>query len=547
MNDNIFFDTKLNQNVAQLKCFIRNDKIEEKIDNELCYSKGLIGLETYSIKIFIDRLNQHISSYNSDSFGKTDLHYFLQHLRNINDNEINRLPFHLQDYIRNLKDYISNLKITLNIPNISNLRYPIHSFSKKLIKILIQENFNLDAIIARSKTTIHKKPYGIFIRTRNINYIYLERNINLKDDLNGQPTCIIFNKDIGKDLIITDLVSLEGIIEIISFKNIDEITFYNKSKIAQTHIKTYYDINRYLKELQKDSYIIKLLDRIYDIQSLLLDLESELSLQTYFNEHKIKSTIKLLQHKNRHLIMDLKELLLNDGFSHKLESVSRNLEQLYTEHLSYSQLDNHIDHSLSTIKKNKFLYRTREKGGIFGEENLSSILKSLLELRLTPKRVHVTQEEINGTGFSDIEIKNGINTISIIESKLIKDYSKNNIDRVFAKGLDQIYNRYSRTIYISVEMPPRLYLILFCVDPDWKDIRNKINNTLDTYCLRNSINVSFLEKRKEDVLSIRMIQEHNNFRSFSLDIDIIICSLENHVDIDRLIQKTYNPKKQRNK
>lgn len=210
---------------------------------------------------------------------------------------------------------------------------------------------------------------------------------------------------------------------------------------------------------------------------------------------------------------------------------------LKVKYQAYNLIDQYLHDSINAIKKNRFLYRSRAKGTIFGEENLSAILKTMLEIKYQSFDVSVKQEVINGAGFSDIEIDVGKVTVSIIECKLIK--KNGDAGNALSKGFDQLICRYSKSLNKFIDMPPKLYLLLFFVDPDWGGIRSKIHDCLKAYCARNGYEFKILERKTTNFLRVSLIRSNEFFGSEILYLDIVICDLEDQVDLDRTNLKFY--------
>ena len=99
--------------------------------------------------------------------------------------------------------------------------------------------------------------------------------------------------------------------------------------------------------------------------------------------------------------------------------------------------------------------------------------------RFEGHKLQLQLEEQISNGRTDISIFYAKARIAIIESKLIQSHAPESvIINAINKGIYQLYEKYSSSLSQHILFPPRLYLILFCFDPDYKIIREILHNTL---------------------------------------------------------------------
>ncbi|MEX6281319.1 hypothetical protein AB6F58_22815 [Providencia hangzhouensis] len=91
------------------------------------------------------------------------------------------------------------------------------------------------------------------------------------------------------------------------------------------------------------------------------------------------------------------------------------------------------------------------------------------------KYIDYSQEEINGNGRTDIQIRCRKETIGIIEIKLKK--GDENRTEAIRKGLDQLYERYSQN-HRRIENQIILKLVLFCYNPNMRNLIGSIKNAI---------------------------------------------------------------------
>lgn len=533
----------INSNISTIKLFDREERIEKIINSYLYETNCCYGFNTYSISIYLDKLNEKINSYNSDKFGKVELIKFLKYRSNFNHHiNTNTAQPEIICYLEKLNNFISNLKERLGIKYLPPYKNNIIYFIESFIELYFKLNSDLKSIEIEYSPYAKKREYGLIIHTKPRNYIYVENNNDITCDLKSMPTCVIYRKDIFQQDKHCELISHPSVNMVVSFDDDHHLEYYHKLHINSNYSQIYRDITSHLMKFfdSKNMHISNLINKIYKLTKRLAHFEDDFNYKVYReNKHKFEYEVKALKSHNQSIIFELKELDVSNQLIIRAEYLTDALGSLQEKYFNYNSIDVCLHSSLSTIKKNRFLYRGRSKGTLFSEENLSAILKTMLELKINHDSVFVTQEEINGAGFSDIEIKIGHITASIIECKLLKKKEGFNMESSLAKGLDQILYRYSRPLHQYFNMPPKLFLVLFCVDPEWNDIRKKTNQALEGYSQRNNFKVTYHESYNSTTLSTSLEKESPHFGTHFLNLDIIICELEDNVDADRTNIKPY--------
>ncbi|KPM97639.1 hypothetical protein [Vibrio alginolyticus] len=224
-----------------------------------------------------------------------------------------------------------------------------------------------------------------------------------------------------------------------------------------------------------------------------------------------------------------------------LNVVARACDAKLLSDLEYGKIDESIHSLINAIKKNRMLYGERKKGEIHSEEVIASILKTLLETRFDGV-FSVTQEEKNGSGFSDIAIKKGVSDLSLIECKMLRKPSERQKNqRKIAEGMHQVYERYSQRLFCSVPFEPLLYLVLFTVDPDWKEIRKDVEGAIEIYCERNSLEFTLHGVVNKSCIEVR-IREKYGVSERDIVIQVVIVALEDTVNKDDYALKPFDPK-----
>lgn len=525
-----------------MNIFNRNEYLEKEIDIRLYKKKGCDGLRVYSIYIYIDRLNECIDSFDQDGFAKKELEKLLKYHSKLHF-DYDDFPTEMKEHIRKLYEFVKELKYKLNIPYVGLYQSNVNNAISDFISKAVNWNFKVNDIVAAYSPYAQVRDYGLILVDRYVNYIYICGDGDVTQDLKGKSTYILYKKDNFNSYNVNELISLPNVHNVISFVNNDDFDIYHKLYIKDNHRRTYIKILDLLtkKYPTDDVFSIRLKEKTRKIIERISYFQDKFSYGRYErNKSKFKYEIKAITANNQSLIHDLKEFYEFRTLVGEAEYLTDNLGSLSELYSNYHKINSNLHDSLNVIKKNRFLYRGRSKGSIFSEENLSAILKTMLEIKFDNNFVSVNQEAINGAGFTDIEIEINRVTVSIIECKLLNKNKSNNIESSLSKGIDQIIYRYSNPIHKYFDMPPKLFLLLFCVDPEWGNIRKKTFESLDAYCRRNNYKLEIKENYNTTTLCVSLNKEDANFGIQILNLDIVICELEDKIDLDRTNLKPYD-------
>lgn len=201
-----------------------------------------------------------------------------------------------------------------------------------------------------------------------------------------------------------------------------------------------------------------------------------------------------------------------------------------------------IEHDLYryayVISQNKYLYKIENGNTLFQETNIAGIYKELLAASATDKYIDYTQEEINGNGRTDIQIKCQKETIGIIEIKLLKKGDENRTEAI-RKGLDQLYERYSQNHYRRIENNIILKLVLFCYDPNMRNLIDSIKNAIAEHEKRVKVKFTVFDSFKRNTIRIKLEESVHPLKTRVEHIDIAIVRLEDKYNKDRLAKKNY--------
>lgn len=523
--------------------FTRNGSAENKIADANFY-QSRYQHDIFSLSYISSKLIYLVHEFKNGNIEKEELIYFLKMIPLRKIERLKGLGVEL-DYLNEVIEYITSL---LNVFDINDVRDNFENTILNIYNRLHASKFDLEKLISElpRNMMIQRKTYGAIISISNqVDCIFIKDHMSFKDEEHTKRS-VVFIKDIDpSNESFSNLFLVSGVLHVIPiglennfkcYSSIDSFNVFKKDIDESIRLIEKYDYNNeIINDFEKMKVILmKVSDSLYGIKGKINPCQSSLIGNAKNYASKIHNKIN--------------DLCLFNGQKHSIlaKNISCHLKALEDDRLFISDVEKIIHHNLSVIKKNKFLYRRRGKGDLLMEENISAILKSLIEANLPYKRFSVVQEQINASGFSDIEIKYKNNTISIIEAKLIKSGTDvNTINRSITKGVEQLYNRYSNSTSHLINSSVNLSLILFCVDYAWSSIREIVSKCLSEYSVSNSVIVEVMPKHNENVVSVLMSEEATYFGSRIRKIDIIVAVLEDSPDKDRNYSKSYDKKKKK--
>ncbi|TDS71991.1 PD-(D/E)XK nuclease superfamily protein [Pantoea sp. PNA 14-12] len=347
---------------------------------------------------------------------------------------------------------------------------------------------------------------------------------------------------------ILKLYTLGPISKVILMSNSGHVSHYSCTAFFDFFRKNMYGLEWSVKNTHSASYIIddtlrsKVVSRV---KLLIKKIElNKYRIGIYF-DYGIES-----EYIDYHLT-DLRstcEKLINDLFSdafHEHSSAIQNIQK-FVDNCNYridtingiNSLLNDLNKCVYVIPHNKYLYKIEHSSTLFHETNIAGIYKELLSVNNKKPYIYFTQEELNGNGRTDIQIKYNKETIGIIEVKLLKPGDENRTE-VIRKGLDQLYDRYSQNHYRRIENNIILQLVLFCYDPNMTNLINTVTTAIEEHEKRVKVKFSAYDTNRRNVIRIKLEESYNLLKTRVEYIDIIIVKLENKYNNDRLAKKNY--------
>ena len=237
-------------------------------------------------------------------------------------------------------------------------------------------------------------------------------------------------------------------------------------------------------------------------------------------------------------------LLLADQFCYQCRAIQ--LIDMFVSNCKYREdciqeiqsLENDIFTYTRIISQNKYLYKIEQDSALFHETNIAGIYKELLQAKYSKKNIQFTQEELSGNGRTDIQIKRNKETIGIIEVKLLKQGSDNRTEKI-REGLDQLYERYAQNHYRPIGNDMILKLVLFCYDPNMRNLVNTVTNAIAEHEKRVHVKFTTYDTNRPNVLRIKIEETTRPLRTRIEFIDIVMVKLENKYNRDRLAKKDF--------
>ncbi|PBJ19641.1 hypothetical protein BSF44_44740 [Pseudomonas sp. ACN8] len=522
----------------------RNIEIEREIDRKyfLCNDRA------ESTKVYLDALHQLIDDWNNirDRRSKSSLVNFITHKSfPFKESNISHLTLLEEDYLRELHRHIANIQMeTKNLKHSNSFIY--NQIIGEIEKHLLIEIWNSKSIEGKILKLLDRmndivyyhssSPDTVVIHITNLSRTICIANYSFDEIHLPYPATLILNHNdfskLSKGVLRqANIVELSYKVNSERFEYIDtrdtldwctqKVKGAIKSLESTNNTQNGYEIIQDLNDCL--SAIESIRFDILDISRLRWDklrLEDVKRVRT-----KLSNTVNTLALRKQ------KETYFVESYQAMI-SVDRGLRLMFYRITQRLDLDGNILFCLSELKRNNALYalsgnKPKSLDTTFGEENLSAILASNLQCiyRNPHSRIMVRCESRVGNGRSDITIEQERKTISIIESKLIKQ--KSDITKEITSAINQLFDRYSENQYLDSGRYFQLYVIIFCHDRNLRALDAHISSAIREYSERNGlsweilestenlIRFSYIEPKSADMLSDKV-----------RTITLIICNME---------------------
>lgn len=232
--------------VKYMHLFNRDKNLEKEIDICLYKRKGYDGLHVYAISSYIDRLNEFIEIYGKNAFDSQELESFLKYNSRLYL-RCEDFPIPLREYMEKLNYFVSSLKKDLNISNFVS-SFKESQFISDFISVVIDCDFDVKKIIGKYEHHAQRRNYGLIISQRDLNYIYIENDLDISEDLRGKTTYVLYSEEFFSKSKCTDLISLPYVMIVVQFNRSRNFCLHHKLMIDNNHSFTYYRICKRLEE-----------------------------------------------------------------------------------------------------------------------------------------------------------------------------------------------------------------------------------------------------------------------------------------------------------
>ncbi|AVU30111.1 hypothetical protein I5Q12_02185 [Serratia marcescens] len=523
----------------KLEFFIRDRGEEERLDNMLITQGVNVR---FSFAFYCQYLNHVISIYNDVKYERIKLLTFLKN----DDIRFLNYIFHKSphpEYIIRLLDFTKELRLKLNIksPYISAVDFGIDNI---ISEIDVSNGDLLNASYNSVFRDVRKCSFGYAFLDRNINFYVCNNLGNFYEEVNSASVAIrqcviIINADVDNN-VLSELFIQYLPVRIVSKKDgkwkkwLDSRSGFrlgfqhimvrcesilNSKKYIEPEFKQIIiDLNSWLYHTRNK--VERYFEDYHTLHVKKRDFTALNSTMRIFS-HKLANTISFVFHRDTEII----ERKLNDVG----DALSFYFDQL---NILY-ELPSTIFSGIKCIREDANLYRVDAKTP-FKENNLSAALNNWLNGRFVGHDLEAKSEENIGNGRTDISIFFKSSRVAIIESKLIRVHSdKNNIKQSIQNGFHQVFTKYSSFLNQEFLFPPRLYLVLFAIDADYKKIRDQIFSVIND--LQNEPGLTLIEGRKVSSTWYQYIASSlaGDSPCDKVFIDIILADLRVNDNLDR--------------
>jgi len=534
------FFNESERSAEKLDVFNRDLSEEERLDNILITQDINV---CFSFSFYCKRLNYLISIYNEGKYEGVRLITFLK------KNELEHLGYKFNnfprpDYIIRLIEFIKILSGKLEItPSYINIvDYVIDS----IIEEINASNGNLlNASYSTRFRKAKKLNFGYAFFDRNMSFYVCDNLGKFCEAATGASVAtrqcvIIINYDVD-ETVLSEIFIRYLPIRIVTVKD----GKWKKRLDSRSGFRL--GFNKIIVRCEK---ILKSKEQIdSELQQFILVLKEWLQyttskIESYFNNYyelRIKKrafTALIIAMKNySHRVSNATSFYFYrdlDAIEQELNDVADALSYFFDQSNIIYELPSIITSGIQCIREDANLYRIDAKTR-FQENNLSAALNNWLNGRFVGHDLEARSEESVGNGRTDISIFYKSSRVAIIESKLIHSKSdRNNIKQSLQKGFYQIFTKYSPFLNQELLFPPRLYLVLFAYDAEYKKIRDQIYSVIND--LKNEPGLTLTDGPKISSTYYRLIASSSVGDSpfDEIFIDIILADLRINDNLDRM-------------
>lgn len=545
---NFDFCAKPLSNFNTLKIFERDVAKEQYLDR---MSLEQNDKYVFSIYYFCEKLNVLIEEFNKSQHLRNRLVRFLSMNYISSIQNYSRKLAH-NDYLSKLENHLVYLHDTLEISRPSYVTSPLDEKLEEIIKHLVEYKCDVPkALPARDFWNVKKLDFGYVLIDRHVNFYICDSISALHDcflhiNIYSKKSVLIICQDIAQEMV-SDIFLQYLPLRIVTLTN-ENVKCYFDQRTAFR--KIFHQLTAYCHTLLNDN-------NIHDAFRILITKLNEHLTYTlsriedhfsYNNKIEIKDRdFMLIVSRIKSFIYDMRHTQTGIHNSRvyqitcKLNALADGLSNFFEQSKMIIDLSNFIYTGAQRITCNADLYRlsgvrvANDKTSLFGENNLTAVLSTWLDGRFEGHKFQLQLEEQISNGRTDISIFYDKARIAIIESKLIQSHAPESvITNTINKGVYQLYEKYSSALSQHILFPPRLYLILFCFDPDYKIIRELLHNTLVAINQGSGILVTESAHMHTNWFRYSIVERNNNsFPAKEVHLDIMLTALRTKDNKDK--------------
>lgn len=518
---NRFFDFNATElmEMGPITIFTRHKATELFLDEQLIAQERSNCL---SVQMFCCKLERFEEEFNSNKKTRNRLLHFLESKENAfiyditeawSSYNFNKFPHSsTYEYLKALTTHLNELKVLFGIEEVliyQNVR------THKLITTIHERLVEIDYDLSRFNLTLphwnlNKTDYFLVL-ANGVRKVLLIDNIKSLKNITLTPGLFLF---------ITTPLSNDDLQDLFSRHHPYIIVYRDEKGIIKTAepfntlVDKLNEIMTLASKIRNDNpmpneskiRLTAIIDGLFEIEEHFTEYMRQTLKQVERNERNtqyIYNKIKSLKQLTTHIVF-CDTVNVNNLFS-RLGDLADSFNNFDVKSKTIGLLPSTIFSGIRNITTNSNLYRVKNDV-LFHENNLTASLITWLKASLEPKGFFIIQEDQIANGRSDISIFSAGARVSIIESKLLQEHAnEGSIKAVIAKGIFQLFSKYSDAVFQSFLLPPDLYLVLFCFDQNLRNLRKHTESALDEY-----------QKEHHNITFTMMNSEHHQTIRFSL-------------------------------
>ncbi|EEP4004662.1 hypothetical protein HB435_002619 [Salmonella enterica subsp. enterica serovar Stanley] len=524
----------------QISIFSRNKNTELFLDDQLLDQERNHCL---SVHMFCRKLERFEEEFNNNNRSRNQLINFLESQEcdfiygiarewsSYNHQKVAQSTTYT--YLKTLIEHINELKSRFGIlDRFSYHNNYTHNLIRTINESLVSINYDLSLVNStRPHWNLYRTDFGLVL-ANGIRKVLLIDNLKHLQNIKLLPGLFFF---------ITIPVSQDVLQDLFSRYQPYIIVFRNEAGIIKT-VEPLHLLTDSLSEITSLASDIKnknpinndpenklgiIIIELLELQNLFGDYMHQNLMQMEFNERNsqyIYIKIRSLKHQVNHLQYIYPEKMRSLAF--KIGLLADAFNNYDVKSKTIGLLPTTIFNGIQNITNNSNLYRVKNDV-LFYENNLTASLLTWLKASLEPKKFTVVQEDQIANGRSDISIFSSGVRVSLIESKLIQEHSTEvSIKSVITKGIFQLYTKYSDSVAQSLVVPPDLYLVLFCFDHKFVNIRKHTESALDDYQKDNrNIKLEMMHSTNHQTIRFCLRESGGRFPDKVVYINLTIANL----------------------